>query len=153
MQSLKNMKNKKTILIVSICVFLSLLILGLVFVIQRFQSLFQVFDEMMNGNSEGDELPNIINKIMLSFGLLFSGMIGFVVSTSLLFKQIKLSKTINNTCEKLMVYCPNCKKPNSNDATFCKECGSNLKKTCPVCQTINSIDSKYCTNCQYKFKE
>src|SRR5574344_1191178 len=104
MQSLKNMKNKKTILIVSICVFLSLLILGLVFVIQRFQSLFQVFDEMMNGNSEGDELPNIINKIMLSFGLLFCGMIGFVVSTSLLFKQIKLNKTINNTFEKLMVY-------------------------------------------------
>lgn len=46
--------------------------------------------------------------------------------------------------------CPNCHREVSDDALFCKYCGSPLhqsKKICPYCQSENDADAIFCKHC------
>lgn len=45
--------------------------------------------------------------------------------------------------------CKNCKTVNSDDAVFCKNCGTRLdgKKNCPSCGAVIEQDSVYCNAC------
>lgn len=45
--------------------------------------------------------------------------------------------------------CKNCKTVNSDDAVFCKNCGTRLdgKKNCPACGSVIDEDSVYCNAC------
>lgn len=45
--------------------------------------------------------------------------------------------------------CKNCKTVNSDDAVFCKNCGTRLdgKKNCPSCGAVIDEDSVYCNAC------
>lgn len=45
--------------------------------------------------------------------------------------------------------CKNCKTVNSDDAVFCKNCGTRLdgKKNCPSCGAVIEEDSVYCNAC------
>ncbi len=64
----------------------------------------------------------------------------------------ELSKTINNVTNN-MVTCPKCGCKNTNDSTFCKNCGEKLIIKCHDCQTNNSIDATYCKKCGKKLEK
>jgi transcriptional regulator with GAF, ATPase, and Fis domain len=45
--------------------------------------------------------------------------------------------------------CPKCQFENREEATFCRKCGSSLKKeiVCQYCCSTNSPDSRFCEKC------
>lgn len=46
--------------------------------------------------------------------------------------------------------CPNCNELNSEEASFCGECGTRLiptKVKCPDCGSTVDSDDKFCTSC------
>lgn len=52
--------------------------------------------------------------------------------------------------KKRTITCPVCKAINDIDATYCKKCGTKLKKICPTCGYENDLDSEYCAKCGIK---
>ena len=45
------------------------------------------------------------------------------------------------------MYCPQCQSEVANGATFCSNCGAQLKLACPVCGAIHQLSAKYCAQC------
>src|SRR3990170_6443475 len=43
--------------------------------------------------------------------------------------------------------CPTCGHSNSDDASFCSNCGTSLVSTCPVCSTPYTAGSSFCSKC------
>ena len=43
--------------------------------------------------------------------------------------------------------CPDCGRDNSEQASYCIDCGRALKLICGVCEAKNSSDAKYCSAC------
>src|SRR5574341_914249 len=45
------------------------------------------------------------------------------------------------------VACPHCEAINPPDASFCKACGTKLRRTCPACGAENWAGANYCVTC------
>ena len=118
----------------------SLLLIGILIISNYF---------MLYGKSYLGEYVIVFAMTAILSGL--SLIVVVIISRKERIKEIyKQSDEFNILYEKAieLKVCNICQTENTAVATFCKNCGSDLKDVlCPVCRKVNQYDQKYCEEC------